>query len=1658
MLAAGCGGGAPPGFEDGGLDAVPGPDTPVRDDAPGLPEVPPPWDQSPGQDTGPGLDVDVLPDIDALLDITADLAADAAPDVDPFFDASGDLEPDVEPPDPDGACVGVNPAPWSRSITGVGGTVVFTELMIQPAGDPAGTWIEVYNPLSIDMDLSGWRIDGVAGFTFPDGTMLPPRGHRVVASDPAALAPMGVPDALGPLTGGFPSGGGTLELRSNSHRLMDLVAWSTDAPWPVTAFGSGASLSKHVPQGLSERGEAWRGSAAPGGTPGAPNFPDPLAPPLWSAVVPDEATWTYDVSGASPPADWAGIAFDDTAWGAGTAPLFAGVEAAATEVVTARVTADNFFALYTGTADGDELTLIGRDGIGDWTSAEDFSFDADPDDHLYVAAWEAPGAAGGPQMLIGEVETPDGTVGTDADGFRWILGPPGASPGGSLADPPPSVQALLERIGEANAAGTWAPPAVEADKGSGPWGGALAGVFTVAQYIWSDTFSAVSESNDAETYVLFRTAAPLLPPPGETEIPLAPVTTRFRHTFLLPGDPTGVTLWLEALVDDGAVFYLNGVEVLRLNMPEGPVGPSTFAAQPVDDPVVSAGHQLPADLLVPGLNVLAAEVHQAAPGGGEMVFAAGLMAQTWPSASDPGDPGLRFSEVSAGGAAFWMELVNTGDAPVDTGGMVVATAAGLEAVLPGFWIEPGELALFGSGLTGFAAEAGDRLFLYGAGKSRVLDGVRVTADPRARGPGGGPWFFPGLPSPGEENPPQQAPPVVINEVMYHHATADGADGAVTDVPEEWVELYNAGSEAVDLGGWSLVDGIRFQFPAATLLPPGGFLVVARDALTLAAVHPAVAAVIIGDFQGKLSNGGERIVLRDACGNMVDAVRYADAGRWPRWADGGGSSLELRDPRADNAIPEAWGASLEAAAADWEVFTIEGVAAPSAVGPDGVWDELVFGLLDDGVVLLDDVSLIEDPGGAALERIQDGTFDSGVPAGWRLLGNHRHSAVVADPADPGNPVLRLVSTGSADHMHNHAETTLEGGASITNGVAWQLSFRARWEAGSNQLHSRLYFNRLPMTTRIPRSGLNGTPGAPNSVLESALGPTFDGFSHRPAVPAPGEPVIVSVAATDPDGVGDMTLWYAQDGGPAQPLPMSAVGERYAAQLPGAADGTIVQFWVTGTDALGGVSTFPPQGADSRALYAVDGGGGNAAGLNSLRIIVTPADDEWLFTPENLMSNDRLGATVIRDEREAFYDVGLRLKGSERGRPTQARVGFSLRFAPDAPLHGVHRTVMVDRSEGVGFGQREMLVNLMMARAGAVSAEYSDLIHVEAPRDAHTGAAELQLTRFEDLMLETQFAAGSEGRLYEYEYIYYPTTTTDGDPESPKLPQPDKVQGTGIQSLGDGKEAYRYIFLPKNNRRQDDFDDLIAFAQFFGDDGPGFEALVGEYIDVDQWLRAFALATLPGAIDHYAGGSGHNAIFYVRPEDGRVLYFPHDLDFFPGTVTKAVVGHPDLERLLASPPRARIYYGHLHDIIQTAYNSEYMGHWCEQLGGLLPNQDFQGHLDFINARAAWVLDGSPESILQAIPPVPFGILTGGGSLVVTSAAAISLEGQGWVDVVTLHQEGEGAALPVTWTDETHWTTTLPIDCGSSVIILQARDHHGKGVGTDAVQVVREGAGCL
>ena len=142
------------------------------------------------------------------------------------------------------------------------------------------------------------------------------------------------------------------------------------------------------------------------------------------------------------------------------------------------------------------------------------------------------------------------------------------------------------------------------------------------------------------------------------------------------------------------------------------------------------------------------------------------------------------------------------------------------------------------------------------------------------------------------------PQIVINELHYNSADDDA----------EFIELYNASNQAVDLSGWT-IDGIDLTIAPGTVVLAGDY-VVFTDNDAQFRDQTSGNIFVGGQYSGGLSGGGELITLLDLNGNVIDEVEYDDKTPWPTEPDGDGFTLALIDPSSDNTVASSWATSQQ----------------------------------------------------------------------------------------------------------------------------------------------------------------------------------------------------------------------------------------------------------------------------------------------------------------------------------------------------------------------------------------------------------------------------------------------------------------------------------------------------------------------------------------------------------------------------------------------------------------------------------------------------------------------------------------------------------------------------------------------------------------------------
>ncbi len=326
----------------------------------------------------------------------------------------------------------------------------------------------------------------------------------------------------------------------------------------------------------------------------------------------------------------------------------------------------------------------------------------------------------------------------------------------------------------------------------------------------------------------------------------------------------------------------------------------------------------------------------------------------------------------------------------------------------------------GSGVTVLDATAALGALHEGAGNVLALQGLNLAASDAdfrlaatlaaETGVVAGAIFT--TPTPGAENGAGfLATHVVINEIHY-----DPIDSKSEFV--EFVELHNPGPAPVDLGGWRLAGAVSYLFPPATVLVPGGYVVVGEDPAHLEQ-HLGHAGAL-GPWTGSLSNEGETLRLEQplAGGGFaeVDAVAYEPAFPWPVVGDDPGPSIQRLHAGLDGSLGGSWRAALPTPGAR---NTVASAVAPPAVrqvrvspeaplsgqpvaltakvsDPDGVFD--VTAELQDvapgAYIRLTDAAWqtqwtrlpMRDDGTGGDAVAHDGVFTVIVPGSWQ---QHRH---------------------------------------------------------------------------------------------------------------------------------------------------------------------------------------------------------------------------------------------------------------------------------------------------------------------------------------------------------------------------------------------------------------------------------------------------------------------------------------------------------------------------------------------------------------------------------------------------------------------------------------------------------------------------------------------
>ena len=858
------------------------------------------------------------------------------------------------------------------------------------------------------------------------------------------------------------------------------------------------------------------------------------------------------------------------------------------------------------------------------------------------------------------------------------------------------------------------------------------------------------------------------------------------------------------------------------------------------------------------------------------------------------------------------------------------------------------------------SSSGERILLVNSNQNRVIDAIDF--EEQASGVSMGRWpnasadfFAQAARSAGLPNGARLIPSIVINEIMYQPISGRES--------EQYVELYNRTATNVNIGRWRFTSGISYNFASNTIVPPGGFVVVAKSRTNLLARYPGLNATnAFGDFDGSLAGGGERIALSrpelaistNGAGStntiyvVANEVTYGDGGRWGDWSDGGGSSLELKDPHSDNRQSGNWGDSDETAKSSW--------TAVEFVGPTGApttsetlsfnGDHLQVFQLGVGECLLDEV---EVKNGAGANLVSNPGFENGISP-WVLDGSHDMSSI-ENIGFGGTKSLHVRAESRGDNGGNKLRIALSGAASGTVATPVTIRGKVRWLRGWPEILFRLRGGGAEALGRMALPTNLGTPGAPNSRLIANAGPAIYTVSHLPVMPAAGEDVVVSCRANDPNGLAGVTLRYRLENGSATVTPamftslaMNDAGTGgdaipndglYSATLSGQPAKGTISFYVEATDSLGATNQFPhhlfptaglprcfPNDAVARECVLRWGDTQMMGSFATYHLWLTAANsNRWTIRFPNL-NNSPLDGTFVYNNYRSVYNSLPQFAGSpwHRGVQTQgpcgtARCDFVQNFPPDDVMLGSTDFVLNNpgnpdaTSTSDLSAQTEQTSYITFNEIGLVFNARRYVHHfVNGVHRSTTGNRPGNFI-FEDSqqpnqeMVDQWFPDDTKGEMWKIEDWF---EFNDNGFDFASNNDADLLRRT--ITLG-GKEVlypapYRFMFRKRAlspGESANDYTNIFAMVDAvspnanYGLSGASNSAVLPDFdrfasiIDYEQWMRIFAVQRAVGNWDSYGYARGKNDYAYIGRDNGaRFAQLTWDIDFTMGVGGRSATG--------------------------------------------------------------------------------------------------------------------------------------------------------------------------
>ena len=287
-------------------------------------------------------------------------------------------------------------------------------------------------------------------------------------------------------------------------------------------------------------------------------------------------------------------------------------------------------------------------------------------------------------------------------------------------------------------------------------------------------------------------------------------------------------------------------------------------------------------------------------------------------------------------------------------------------------------------------------------------------------------------------------------------------------------------------------------------------------------------------------------------------------------------------------------------------------------------------------------------------------------------------------------------------------------------------------------------------------------------------------------------------------------------------------------------------------------------------------------------------------------------------ETYNDVGLRYKGNYTYMATARALKKSFKI-------DINRHVESQKLDGLTMLNLNCNVSDASRTREAFAFAFFRDVGVPAPR---TSFVELTLTV---PMKYDQEYVGVYTLVEQVNKGFLKRHFKDG---KGMLLKPEGLQG-GPAYLGDEWQPYANRYKPDEPPTDEQKKRLIAFTKLIsqGSDEE-FAAQIGEFLDVEAFLRFIAANALLSNLDSYLG-FGHNYYLYLVPDSNQFVFIPWDLDLSlatwpavgtPEQLVDLSIRHPHagedklLDRLLAIPAHQERYMKFIQELFETNFNKD------------------------------------------------------------------------------------------------------------------------------------------